>query len=202
MLNVEVSGLENFGLYFEMAPKNANKAAALAINQTALRKAIPLGRKAMLAQIAWPPRYLDEGNPRRFGLKYRATESQLEAAIVGRERPTSLARFTGRTSVPPRGTKLSVRIQTGGGRRELKHSFMLRLRNENLGVGVRLKKGEMLHNTIGAKLITSGPLTGVALLYGPSVEQVFSTVAMDISPPVLAELQTEFLRQFARLQSG
>jgi hypothetical protein len=37
------------------------------------------------------------------------------------------------------------------------------------------------------------------LLYGPSVDQVFRTVAVDISPPLLDNLQSEFLRQFQRL---
>jgi hypothetical protein len=44
-------------------------------------------------------------------------------------------------------------------------------------------------------------LAGVALLYGPSVDQVFRTVAVDISQPLLVHLENEFLRQFIRLQN-
>jgi hypothetical protein len=76
---------------------------------------------------------------------------------------------------------------------------LLNLRSGNIGLGIRLKNGETLTNTVGAKLITSGPLAGVALLYGPSVDQVFRTVAVDISPALLQELSVEFLRQFERL---
>ena len=57
-------------------------------------------------------------------------------------------------------------------------------------------------NTIGAKLITDGPLKGVALLYGPSVEQVFATVAHEIKEPLANYLETEFLRQFIRQTSN
>jgi hypothetical protein len=80
----------------------------------------------------------------------------------------------------------------------LEHSFFVRLKSGNIGVGIRLN-GKPLTNTVGAKIITTGPLAGVALLYGPSVEQVFSTVAADISPKVLEDLSDEFLRQFYRL---
>jgi hypothetical protein len=82
---------------------------------------------------------------------------------------------------------------------ELPRAFLLTLRNGNVGLGIRLKPGETLQHTIGAKLITSGPLAGVALLYGPSVDQVFRSVAVEITPELLNELELEFLRQFIRM---
>jgi hypothetical protein len=48
-------------------------------------------------------------------------------------------------------------------------------------------------------MITTGRLAGVALLYGPSVDQVFRSVAVEISPPLLVNLEVEFLRQFIRM---
>jgi hypothetical protein len=83
----------------------------------------------------------------------------------------------------------------------LKRAFLINLKNGNRGLAIRLRPGEVLSNTIGAKLITSGPLAGVALLYGPSVEQVFRTVATDITPALESYLETEFLRQFIRLSN-
>jgi hypothetical protein len=198
---VDAAGLQDFARYMQLAPKVAGKAARLAINDTAERKGLKLAREAMFQQVAFPGGYLTETAPnggRRFDLKYRATDAQLEAGIVGRRSPTSLARFTGRASPAPRGTRLTVQIAPGK-TVELPRAFMIRLRNGNLGVGIRLKPGETLRNTVGAKLIVGGPLNGVALLYGPSVDQVFRTVAVDISPPVLEALQGEFLRQFERL---
>jgi hypothetical protein len=196
---VDAAGLDDFQKYVGLAPKVATQAARLAINQTAERKGLKLAREAMLQQVAWPARYLNESE--RFRIAYRATDARLEAGIRARQSPTSLARFTGRTSAPRRGTPISVRVNPGR-TVELPRAFLLNLRGGNLGLGIRLRPGEMLSNTIGAKLITSGPLAGVALLYGPSVDQVFRTVAIEIAPDVATETQNEFLRQFIRLLNG
>jgi hypothetical protein len=192
---VDVAGLQGLDHLFRMAPAEANKAAKLAINQTAQRKAIPLSRDAMVKQVSWPADYLRRED--RFGMAYWATDTRLEAGVRARRDATSLARFTGLSSVPPRGTKLTVRVQPGK-RTTLKHSFLVRLRSGNLGLAVRLRPNEPLLNTVGAKIIHGGPLNGVALLYGPSVDQVFRTVAVDVSEPTLDYLTTEFLRQFRR----
>lgn len=161
----------------------------------------------MLQQVSFPPGYLNEtdgAGEKRFRLKYRATDKQLEAGIVGRFTPTSLARFTpsrarfARTGRRGRRQGLEVRIQPGSSA-TLRRAFLVNLRSGNIGLGIRLKEGETLEHTIGAKLITSGPLAGVALLYGPSVDQVFRTVAVEISPAILDHMVSEFLRQFARL---
>lgn len=194
---VDAYGLREMAAYFDRAPKIATQAARYAINDTTERKGLKLAREAMLTQVNWPAGYL---NPPRFALRYKATDDNLVAAIGGRHTPTSLARFTGRRTAT-RGQKISVSIHPGR-TTELKRAFLINLRNGNLGLGIRLKPGEVLHGSIGAKLITSGPMAGVALLYGPSVDQVFRTVAVDISPPVLNALATEFLRQFDRLSHG
>jgi hypothetical protein len=191
---IDAYGLREMGAYFERAPAIANRAAKFAINDTTERKGLKLARDAMLAQVAWPAGYL---NPPRFALRYKATDDRLEAAIGGRQTPTSLARFTGRRTAA-RGQKIAVTIRPGRPV-TIERAFLINLRGGNLGLGIRLKEGEILHGSIGAKLITSGPLRGVALLYGPSVDQVFRTVAVDISPPMLNALTTEFLRQFDRL---
>lgn len=192
---IDAYGLREMGAYFDRAPQIATRAAKFAINDTTERKGLKLAREAMLTQVNWPGGYL---NPPRFALRYKATDDSLEAAIGGRQTPTSLARFTGRRTAT-RG-RSSIKVQIHPGRSvELQRAFLITLRNGNLGLAIRLKPGEVLHNSIGAKLITSGPLAGVALLYGPSVDQVFRTVAVDISPPVLDALATEFLRQFDRL---
>lgn len=197
---IDATGLQGLAHLFEQAPTVANQAAKLAINQTAERKGLKLARDAMLHQVAWPSGYLQGQSAEgpRFGLSYKATDTRLEAGIIGRQDATSLARFTGMTSPPPKRTPIKVTVHPGVSR-TLKRAFLLRLRSGNLGLGVRLKKGDVLENTVGAKLITKGPLAGVALLYGPSVDQVFRTVAVDISQPLLDALTTEFLRQFRRL---
>lgn len=197
---IDATGLKGLGHLFKQAPEVANEAAKLAINQTAERKGLKFAKEAMLHQVAWPSGYLQgqSHDGPRFSLAYKATTSRLEAGIVGRKDATSLARFSGMTTVPARGTKIPVTVHPGV-TRTLNRAFLIRLKAGNLGLGVRLKKGDVLEHTVGAKLITSGPLAGVALLYGPSVDQVFRTVAVEISPAILDELTTEFLRQFRRI---
>ena len=154
--------------------------------------------------------YFDEvgrGGKPNFGIGHRARDNNLEATIAGRQEPTSLSRFAterarfirGRHA---RGTPVTVNVHPGRVHEFKRNAFFLRLRNGNIGLGIRLKNGESLTNTVGAKIITDGPLKGVALLYGPSVDQIFRTVAVDISPEVLDALTVEFLRQFELRTSG
>lgn len=212
MIFFTTSGVTDWKKYFEQLPDIARTSARLAINQTAERRAIPLAREMMLSQVAWPTGYLTErvnGEP-RFGIHERATTGKLVASIRGRFQPTSLARFTRQrpgsrtTRRHARArTRVPIKVQIHPGRPiELKRAFLINLRSGNLGLGIRLRPGEVLANTVGAKLITSGPLAGVSLLYGPSVEQVFRSVASDIMPDVSRYLETEFLRQFIRLSRG
>ena len=55
-----------------------------------------------------------------------------------------------------------------------------------------------LSNSSAAKLLSNN----VYLLYGPSVDQVFRSVADDKTPKILSDVTAEFLRQFARLSRG
>lgn len=203
---IEAEGIPELARYMEIAPKIATRAARLAVNQTAERKGIKLAQEAMLAQIAFPRGYfneIDRSGQKRFGLAYRATDARLTAGIIGRQEPTSLSRFSRQRGAFTRGRRrrgqpVEVVVQPGGAD-ILRRAFFLNLKSGNIGLGIRLKNGERLTNTTGAKIITKGPLAGVALLYGPSVDQVFRTVAVDISQPLLEALSLEFLRQFDRL---
>jgi hypothetical protein len=201
MFFVEHIGLTEYQRYFAEQPQIANRAASLAINQSVERKAIPISREHMLRQVAFPPGYLREKAGRRaeprFGIKYKASPTSLVSAIAGRFAPTSLARFVTRRNAQKR-SGVSVRINPGS-TVALPRAFLVGLRSGNLGLAIRLRPGEVLSNTIGAKIITTGPMAGLALLYGPSVEQVFRSVSLDIEPDVLLYLQTEFLRQYDRL---
>lgn len=201
---IDAIGLTETQQYFERAPDIARRAAVLSINQTAERKGLKAARDAMLLQVAFPPGYLQ---PPNFFLSQRATVDDMTAAIRGRFTPTSLARFAGgarsrfaagRRHVRRNGGGIALHVQPGASV-VLKRAFFLNLRGGNIGLAIRLKPGEVLLHTRGAKLLTSGPLAGVALLYGPSVDQVFRTVAAEIAPGVLDAVETEFLRQFIRL---
>ena len=77
-------------------------------------------------------------------------------------------------------------------------AFLVRLKNNNIGLAVRLKPGEVLQNSEKAVRLDNN----VYLLYGPSVDQVFRSVADDKTPKILSDVTAEFLRQFARLSRG
>lgn len=202
---IDVGGLDAFRQTMELAPKISMRAARLAINDTVEKRGLKLARDAMLAQVAFPRGYLNEADKTgraRFGVLYKATDARLTAGIVARQEGTQLSRFSpDRTGFVSRGRRpQGVRVQIEPGRESLlKRAFFVRLRSGNIGLGIRLRNGEQMTNTQGAKLITKGPLAGVALLYGPSVDQVFATVAVDISQPMMQYLTFEYFRQFERL---
>lgn len=181
--------------YFEKFTDNAELAAALAINQVAEREALPSIRKKMTTQVAFPKSYL---NNERLGLRRKASRKNLEAVISGRDRPTSLARFAnGRTPEEMRGRQIRVQVKPGQSR-VLKNAFLVRLKNNNIGLAVRLKPGDQLRNSDGAVNLGKN----LFLLYGPSVDQVMKDVADQVTPDIGEQVTDQFLRQFARLSRG
>jgi hypothetical protein len=88
----------------------------------------------------------------------------------------------------------------------LKNAFLVKLNkgasfsedHYNLGLAVRLSAGEALANkrTQHKSWLVPGR---VALLYGPSVDQVFAEVADKVAPTIGDLVAAEFHRNFARL---
>lgn len=203
-LEIDVFGLAQMERYLSLAPKIARTAARLAINDTATRKGINALRLTMEEQIAFPNGYLTD--PRRLGVTQRATDSNLEAIITARGRPTSLARFASSAAIigaRRAGSTLTVRVNPSR-RRALSRAFLIRLRagqgpvtdgSFNLGLAVRLKPGEVISNKV--RMVPFGG--GLYLLYGPSVDQVFRSVAADRAGDIADLVTDEFLRQFVRL---
>ena len=201
-VSVIADALTDMQKYVDALPDVAMQAAALAINTTAQRKALPDIRAEMRKQLAFPEGYLEQsdgtGRP-RLSVSRKATMADPQGTISARDRATALARF--RTAgQDPRNTRgLGVRVQVKPGRtRLLKKAFLVKLRNGNMGLAVRLKPGDTLANSSGAVALSKN----VYLLYGPSVDQVFRGVAVDVTPKVLSDVASEFLRQFARLSRG
>lgn len=196
-VSVIAEALSEVADYFEKLPEVATQAAALAINTVSQREALPMIRSEMRDQLNFPEGYLETGN--RLSVVRKATRNTLSATIRGRDRATSLARFRtgGQTPVNTRGRGVRLQVKRGQ-TRVLRKAFLVKLRGGNIGLAVRLKPGESLANSTGAVEI----FENVYLLYGPSVDQVFRTVADDVGPNVLDSVTTEFFRQFARLSSG
>lgn len=180
--------------YFDALPEIAMNAAMMAVNQVAEREALPMIRRDAESQVNFPKGYLD--TPDRLGISRKATRGSLEAVITARDRPTSLARFApGQTPESTRRKGVTVSVKRGRVT-HMNKAFLVRLSNGNVGLATRDK------SLIGRahKPVMLG--RGVYLLYGPSVEQVFSGVADDALPSIGKKLSNEFFRQFTRLSRG
>ena len=171
-----------------------NRAALQATNKTA-DWARAESARLIADQVAFPAAYLrPSGN--RLTVSKQAKSSDLEAIITGRGRPTSLARFVCGSS-QPNDPGVTVTVQPGKAR-YMRRAFLIRLRagsadldtKSNLGLAVRLKRGERLKNKTRAVLMRNG----LYLLYGPGIDQVFDDVAEDVAPDAAEYMDREFRR--------
>ena len=199
---IAVLDLDTIARELEEQPAIARKAAQIAVNDTTRGSMTPL-RNRMKEQVAFPPGYLNED---RFAIRKLATEADLSATITARHRPTSLARFARGQSegTAKRRGGVKVRVNNGGAK-FLKGAFFVNLRRGrdtqdgfNLGLAIRLKPGETLR---GRRKGASGVqlADNLYLLYGPSVDQVFSDVSNSETPEIADRLQRNFIRQYVRL---
>lgn len=163
--------------------------ARMAINRT-VDRARTASAKEMRDQVAFPARYLSGPNG-RLRVTQRASNTNLQAVVTGRDRPTSLARFA--SSRDPAATRKQGGVNvtvTPGKTKFMRGAFLMRLNNNNLGLAIRLKEGERINNK--ARMTRIG--AGLYLLYGPSVDQVFQSVSEEQAPKAADFLEAEFLR--------
>jgi hypothetical protein len=198
-VDIDASSLVDLEHLFESFPEKARQAMSIALNEVARGPALKAARRNIMAQLNFPEGYLDT----RVEFKKPATPYNLEARIVGRDRPTSLARFVqpgtpttpaGRAGSVARGVNVVVKR---GAPRRIPQGFLVNLRNSNIGLAIRLKPGETVHGVQRFNPVRLFP--NVYLLYGPSVDQVLSDVGDQISEEVTSDIAEEFNRQFARL---
>jgi len=175
---------------------------------TVARDARTDGQERIMSQINYSSGYLNPAG-KRFYVSQKATRARPEARILARGRPTSLARFV--TSNPGVGKEgVTVQVETGKST-FLPKAFLLKLpagsepieTRFNMGLAVRLRPGETLRN----KSTTTRVKSGLYMLYGPSVSQVFidnagNGVAKDLEPSVLNHMETEFLRLMEWKKNG
>lgn len=199
-MKIEANAIRGLSEFLEVAEESTRPAAALAMNDVTGGKGLTRYKKSMRMQVAFPGGYLEDVE--RFGQTGFATPARLETRITARQRPTSLARFASGT---PGAQGATVRVKAGRTVR-LKKAFIVRLRagtmlndeNFNLGLAVRVRPGDTIRNKRDtSRMVHLAP--NVLLLYGPSVDQVFRTVAETDTPAVLNDMANEFFRQFARL---
>lgn len=212
---VSVKGIREFQNFLDRQPAIARKAAQMAINDTT-RKTFTRSKKEIMRQVRFTGGYLDgkDSNEPRFAIAQFASESNLVAVIRARRRATSLARFNPQQMYAPAkrgGTKRAgVSVNIKGVRKKIPRAFFVNLKRGaedggNLGVAIRVPAGQ----GVTGRQFRGVPFGGgnsrdsdVYLLYGPSVQQVFDDVAVQIEPWAQDRLQAEFSRQYARLGGG
>lgn len=174
------------------------------INKTADR-ARTLASQDIREQVAFPASYLAPSAKRLFVSTKATKASPFEAVISGRDRPTSLARFTNQKPLGGgqrhRGGQVGVTVKPGV-RRYIKRAFLITLNNSNVGLAVRTDGGPP-NNAYAPKEIGKN----LWLLYGPSVDQVLSAASNgggiyeEIVPETLDFLNDEFNRQLDLLNA-
>lgn len=181
----------------ESIPDKILRAARQAVNKTTDR-ARAASARSIREQINFPARYLS-GEDGRLAVTKRASGSDLEGRITGRQRATSLARFA--TGSPQPGQRGGIRVAVKpGGARFMPRAFVIRLRagsstldtKSNLGLAVRTENGEKPRGAYKPKKIGDN----LWLLYGVSVDQAFKSVREEVRPDMEEFLEAEFLRLF------
>jgi len=186
----------------EDLPADVKRAAVRAVNY-ATRRARTAAAKEMRQQVNFPARYLS-GQNARLQIGKPATADMLESRVTGRFAPTSLARFATGSKTPG---KMGVRVEVAPGfAKFMKRAFLIRLPQGgvlndeafNLGLAMRLKPGETVTNKYKQVQLSKG----LVLLFGPSIDQVFSTVSVDMLPDVEGWLNQEFARLMEQRDKG
>lgn len=200
--NIESLAFTQLDDYFRRFPEVSAKAMRMAINDVAKGRGMKSISRSMMDQVSFSSSYLRNG---RLAVTKRATNSNLEAVITARKRATSLARFT--TGSKNFGGKNGVTVRVKKGKTTfLKKAWLVRLNkgaskdedNFNIGIAIRVGPAERVLNkrTEHSSWLVRGK---VALLYAPSVNQVFMKAADDKGDDVAKMVATEYLRQMSRL---
>jgi hypothetical protein len=200
---IESAGIENFERYLAQLPEVTTEAARIAINEVATGEGMKLLREGVYEEIEFPKGYVEP----RIVVTRKAYNKSLEAVLSARQRPTSLARFA-QNQTPESTRRTGVRVQLRPGSTvTLPKAWLQRLKSgkaqidegsANIGLAIRLKKGEKFRNK---KIVAKSFGGGVYLLYGPSVNQVMLGVIDEKLPEIQTALTGRFLYQFQRLSA-
>lgn len=171
----------------ENLPEEILRNARNAINKAADRARTSSDRE-IRKDLNFPAHYLRS----RLTVRKRASGTNLEAIISGRDRPTSLARFV--TSRSPKVGKAGVNVKVSSSvAKRMNSAFVMQLSNGNLGLAIRLKPGARLVGSRAAKRFSNSD-GNLYLLYGPSVDQAFQTILPGQEEATAEYLEREFLR--------
>lgn len=201
MLSFDLAPILDLENFLKATPDIANRAVAFAMNDVLGGQGLARFRKAVAAEVQFPAGYVDD----KITMEQRASPTRLIASVVGRQRPTSLARFATSGVV---GSKGGITVRVKGGSKLMKEAFLVRLNQGagitddgyNVGLAIRLKPGMTINKKDTSRMVHLGK--DVVLLYGPSVDQILNNEVADAeTPEVVDAIATEFFRQYARLAS-
>lgn len=201
MLSFDLAPILDLENFLKATPDIANRAVAFAMNDVLGGQGLARFRKAVAAEVQFPAGYVDD----KITMEQRASPTRLIASVVGRQRPTSLARFATSGVV---GSKGGITVRVKGGSKRMKEAFLVRLNQGagitddgyNVGLAIRLKPGMTINKKDTSRMVHLGK--DVVLLYGPSVDQILNNEVADAeTPEVVDAIATEFFRQYARLAS-
>jgi len=200
---VEVFGLKGLDDLVKRMGQSVDPATRVAINDGA-RFAVREGAKDISSELNLSQRYIMGGPAPRLAVRRFASDSNLEAVVTGRDRPTSLARFS-RSAVRLGKQRLSptVKVAAQGGGQRIRGSFFVRLRrgvnfdgeNFNVGLAVRLKPGQRIP---GKNSMAKPGRSGFYLLYGPSVGQAYRSSSVRTVPAVSKRIGNTLARELTR----
>lgn len=212
-LRFSVTGNDMMEKYLREFPKDARKAAKLAINDT-VRRGRRKAKQEIMSQVNLKSGYLNE---QRL-TENLAKDDNLTGSIIGRRRPTSLARFDSQQLYQPNKTRsgrksAGVTVRVKGARKKMPNAFLVKLKagnrdGVNQGLAVRLPEGQKPNRRFGGKPLYKSRNTNVWLLYGPSVNQIMTSKGTgeslidNLKPELSTYLNQEFRRQFGRIRGG
>jgi hypothetical protein len=192
----------------ERFPREASKAAKLAINDT-LDHGRTMAKRQIMSEVNLPASYLDgkSSEGRRLATrKVVRLGQEISGSIIGRRRPTSLYRYEARQLYAPAQKggrkKQGVSVKVDRTTKRIPKAFIMNLKGGNHGVAIRLPKGQKPNRRWNGKPLYKNNTQNVYLLYGPSVNQVFDDVAEEIRPELNTYLGREFQRQLSRFING
>lgn len=187
---------------FARTPVTVERAVMRALNRTATHTRTRLAR-IIREQVNLPASYLGPSGGRLI-VSEKAKPSKLEVRISGRDRPTSLARFSPDRGKAAKGKQVHsprVAVKTGSAARPVRgvaFSRLIALNSGNTGLAVRTADGSKPAGAFRPTRMRNG----LWLLYGPSVDQVLVGARAnaeggafgDVEEEMMNFLEAEFLR--------
>lgn len=140
--------------------------------------------KVIYGEVDFPNGYLSPRS-KRLTVSEQAKPGSLKGSITARDRPTSLARFAKGSN--KEGVFVGVKF---GSPKFIKRAFIMKLKGGNEGLALRVPYGTTPSKSYKPYKINPR----LFLLYGPSVEQVFKSVADRETPTAINLFEREFER--------